>query len=131
MIQATQQHPFKPVNPLVIYADVERVLFEEMLKKWTLQITPAKTQRRKKWLTQKEVAETWGLSERTLEQLRRQNVGFKTKIVKGIVCYNRQAIEKYCALIRFQPSNQVYAPPCTLTARNDFSQRHNKKRMCA
>ena len=125
----TMQRSAQTVPPSIIYADVEQALFEDMLKRWSTQITPAKIQRPKKWLTQKEVADTYNLRVRTLEQLRRQGKGFPTKVVKGIVYYNRQAIDKHYALIRFQASQEPFAPPCTLNARIDFSQRKNRKRI--
>ena len=117
------------IIPPSLLLQEEETFFKEVMKQWTPKIIPAKTQRRKKWMTQQEVADTYGLRVRTLEQLRRQGKGFPTKEIKGVVYYNRQAIEKHYATIRFQASKEPYAPPCTLNARNDFSQRKNKKRI--
>ena len=129
MTVSAVQYTAQTVPSSIIYANVEKTIFENMLKKWTPQITPAKIQRPKKWLTQKEVADTYGLRMRTLEQLRKQGVGFPTKVVKGVVYYNRHAIEKHYAMIQFQASKEPVALPCTLNARIDFSQRKNRKRI--
>ena len=65
------QYAHQTVPPSIIYADVEKTIFEAVIKKWSHHITPAKTQRRKKWLTQKEAADTYGL--------RYQNIGAAQK----------------------------------------------------
>ena len=123
------QYSVHILPPSMINTNEERVFFEDVLKKWTPKTTPTKTQQRKKWMTQKEVADTYNLRVRTLEQLRRQGKGFPTKEIKGVIYYNRQAIEKHYALIRFQASQEEVPFPCTLNAWVDLSHRQKKRRM--
>ena len=131
MTVTAMQYAHQTVPPSIIYADVEKSLFEDMLKKWsTTKTVEAKPQTvLPQFMTQKEVAKKYNLSQKTLEQLHKQGVGFATQVVKGTVYYSRQQIENHYALVTlFQPKAD-YAPSCTLNARIDFSQRKNRKRI--
>ena len=111
------------VPPSIIYADVERSLFEDMLKRWsTTKTFETKPQTiLPQFMTQKEVAKKYGLSQKTLEQLRKQRVGFVTQVIKGTVYYMRQQIEDHYALVKSLHPKTDYAPPCSLTAFVSFA----------
>ena len=117
--------------PSIIYADVEKSLFEDMLKKWsTTKTVEAKPQTvSPQFMTQKEVAKKYNLSQKTLEQLRKQGVGFATQVVKGTVYYSRQQIENHYAMVALLQPKTEYAPPCTLNAFVDLSQRRKQRRV--
>ena len=115
---AAQPVSHQPRLPKIIYADVERSIFERMLKKWSHKKTVEAKSRKilQNLMTQKEVAEKYGLSQKTLEQLRKQGVGFATKVIKGTVYYTREHIENHYALVKFLHPKTEYAPPCSLNA---------------
>ena len=118
------------VPPSIIYADVEKSLFEDMLKKWsTTKTVEAKPQTvLPQFMTQKEVAKKYNLSQKTLEQLHKQGVGFATQVVKGTVYYSRQQIENHYAMVKLLQPKTDYAPPCTLNAFVDLSQKRKQRR---
>ena len=74
----------------IIYADVEKSLFEDMLKKWSHKKTVEAKSRKilQRLMTQEEVAKKYNLSQKTLEQLRKQGVGFAAQMMKGTVYYS-------------------------------------------
>ena len=118
------------VPPSIIYADMEKSLFEDMLKKWsTTKTVEAKPQTiSPQFMTQKEVAKKYNLSQKTLEQLRKQGVGFATQVVKGTVYYSRQQIENHYAMVKLLQPKTDCCPPCTLNAFVDLSQKRKQRR---
>ena len=123
MTLSAMQHAHQTVPPSIIYADVEKTIFEDVLKKWSHKKTVEAKSRKilQQLITQKEVAKKYGLSLKTLEQLRKQGVGFTAHVMKGTVYYTRQQIEDHYALVKFLHPKTDYAPPCSLNAVVSFA----------
>lgn len=108
-------------------APTEKGFFESVLKKWAGR-SPKEKKRGKPLLTPKEVAETYGLSERTLKQLRDQKLGFPTKVIRGVIYYTRKAIEEHYASIAIPRTRGNTNPPCSLVAFVDLSSQQCRRK---